>query len=93
MKVVYTPAFQRSYKKFIKGNTPLQEKINTALRLLADDPTSPQLKTHKLSGKLLGLLACSCGYDCRIVFLIEEDNVTEEKNVVLIDFGTHDEVY
>lgn len=93
MNIVYTPAFQRSYKKFIKGNASLQEKINTALRLLAADPNSTELKTHKLSGELLGLLACSCGYDCRIVFMIEEDKVTGAKNIVLVDIGTHDEVY
>ena len=63
MKIVYSASFRRSYKKFTKGNTSLQEKIDNALHSLANDPYSPELKTHKLSGKLLGLLACSCGYD------------------------------
>jgi mRNA interferase YafQ len=51
------------------------------------------LGTHKLEGKLTDLLACSCGYDCRVVFAIETDQETNEKIIVLLDVGTHDEVY
>ncbi|MDB4926899.1 MAG: addiction module toxin, RelE/StbE family [Mucilaginibacter sp.] len=50
----------------------------------------PTLRTHKLSGKLAAYLACSCGYDCRIIFTIEKDNV---ENILLLDIGTHDDVY
>jgi mRNA-degrading endonuclease YafQ of YafQ-DinJ toxin-antitoxin module len=34
-----------------------------------------------------GLQSCSCGYDCRIVFSVEPEQI------VLLDIGTHDEVY
>lgn len=55
------------------------------------DVFSPNLKAHKLSGKLYGLFACSCGYDCRIVFTIEKHSGHEV--ILLIDIGTHSEVY
>jgi len=42
-----------------------QEEV---INLMATDLDSQKLGTHKLSGKLSGLLSCSCGYDCRIVF-------------------------
>ena len=49
---------------------------------------SRQLRTHKLSGKLEGLWAFSVDEDCRVVFeFIGEDRV------LLIDIGSHDEVY
>ena len=51
------------------------------------------LGTHKLEGKLADLLACSCGYDCRVVFAIETNKESNEKVIVLLDVGTHDEVY
>ncbi len=35
---------------------------------MESDIFSPSLETNKLSGKLAGLFACSCGYDCRIIF-------------------------
>jgi mRNA-degrading endonuclease YafQ of YafQ-DinJ toxin-antitoxin module len=60
---------------------------------MQDDLYVPALSTHKLSGQLIGLWACSCGYDCRIVFAIELDNETQLEVIVLLDIGTHDEVY
>ena len=53
----------------------------------------PSLGPHKLVGELMGLRACSCGYDCRIVFRIEVDESTELEVILLLDIGTHDEVY
>lgn len=41
----------------------------------------------------MGLRACSCGYDCRIVFRIEEAEDSGNEEIVLIDIGTHNEVY
>ena len=61
--------------------------------MLSDDIFNPSLGTHKLKGKLAGLLSCSCGYDCRIVFAIETDEESHETIIVLLDIGTHDEVY
>ena len=51
-------------------------------------PFSPQLRTHKLSGKLGGQWAFSVDDDCRVVF----EFIGEDK-VLLIDIGSHDEVY
>ena len=57
------------------------------------DIFAAQLGAHKLGGELLGLRACSCGYDCRIVFSIEQDKETGKEVILLLDIGTHDEVY
>jgi mRNA interferase YafQ len=57
------------------------------------DIFEPSLSTHKLSGDMLGLRVCTCGYDCRIIFSIEKNKNTGEDNILLIDIGTHDEVY
>jgi mRNA-degrading endonuclease YafQ of YafQ-DinJ toxin-antitoxin module len=56
---------------------------------------APELETHKLGGKLAGLRACSCGYDCRVVFSIEkiENADSDLEAIVLLDVGTHDHVY
>jgi mRNA interferase YafQ len=62
---------------------------------MQSDVFSPELETHKLGGKLIGTRACSCGYDCRIVFLIEkiENSDTDLEAIILLDIGTHDRVY
>jgi mRNA-degrading endonuclease YafQ of YafQ-DinJ toxin-antitoxin module len=60
---------------------------------LEEDAFVPELKTHKLSGNLYGLYACSCSYDCRIIFSVEKDSKSKTEAILLIDIGTHDEVY
>lgn len=91
-ELVSTPKFKRAFRKFVKRNSQLETKIMQTLQLMEEDVFDVQLGSHSLQGKLLGLKACSCGYDCRILFTIEiSDNKTEM--IVLLDIGTHDEVY
>lgn len=92
-KIVISSKFKRAFRKFTHRNTQLQAQIEETITELSDDIFSPSLGTHKLEGKLLGLLSCSCGYDCRIVFAIETESESGETLVVLLDVGTHDEVY
>ena len=54
------------------------------------DPFNVKLKTHKLSGKLKELWSFSLDYDLRVVFYFTKD---KPKKAVLVDIGTHDEVY
>jgi mRNA-degrading endonuclease YafQ of YafQ-DinJ toxin-antitoxin module len=93
-KLVFTKAFDKAFQKFAGKNQTLQAAIEKALLKLKQDAFDPSLKTHRLSGKLAVLLACSCGYDCRILFTIEKDVSNEQlENIVLLDIGTHDDVY
>jgi mRNA interferase YafQ len=93
-KLVLSKAFERSYQKFTSKNQSLKVSIAKTLLKLEQDAFDPSLKTHKLSGKLAAYLACSCGYDCRIIFTIEKDlSNPDTENIVLLDIGTHDDVY
>jgi mRNA-degrading endonuclease YafQ of YafQ-DinJ toxin-antitoxin module len=91
--LVLTPKFKRRYRKFIKNDRILQRRIEDILLQMSEDIFTNLLGTHKLSGELTGLWACSCGYDCRIVFALETDEDTGEEIILLLDIGTHDEVY
>jgi len=93
-KLILSKAFEKSYQKFTGKNQLLKTSINKALLKLQQDVNDPALRTHKLSGKLAAYLACSCGYDCRIVFTIEKDlSDPVGENILLLDIGTHDDVY
>lgn len=92
-ELVLTPKFKRSFRKFVKRNPSLQKQIEEILQQMQRDVFAANLGTHKLSGNLSGLQACSCGYDCRIILSIQQDNETGYEVVVLLDIGTHDEVY
>jgi mRNA-degrading endonuclease YafQ of YafQ-DinJ toxin-antitoxin module len=61
------------------------------LELLSEDAFHPQLRVHKLKGKLAGSWACSAGFDLRILFSFVQSEGAEA--LLLEALGTHEEVY
>lgn len=92
-KLVWDSSFRRAFKAQTHSNKKLQLRILAVLELLVDNPFHPQLKTHKLKGRLDGLWASWVEYDCRIIFLFDADPDSGEDAIVLVDLGSHDEVY
>jgi len=86
-----TTTFVRVAKKFLKKHPAETEKFLFALSLLKEDAWDTKLKTHKLSGELSHLWACSVTYDIRIAFRFVEHEGNEA--ILLETLGTHDEVY
>ena len=92
-ELVLTPRFERAFRRLVGKNPALQPPIEIALRRMAENLHDPRLKTHHLSGQLAGLHACSVGYDCRIVFARQKHPKTGVEILLLINLGSHDEVY
>ncbi|MGJ3251626.1 MAG: type II toxin-antitoxin system YafQ family toxin [Elainellaceae cyanobacterium] len=92
-QVLFASSFKRAFKRLTRRQPSLQTRIEDRLRLLAENPFAPSLQTHRLKGKLSGAWACSVEYDCRIVFNFVENPETGEDDILLIDIGSHDEVY
>jgi len=88
IRAVWDEGFKRSYKKRIKKNEQLRKRLRQRLELFLSDPFARQLRTHKLSGKLEGLWAFSLDEDFRVIFEFIGDD-----RALLIDIGSHDEVY
>ena len=82
IRAAWDQGFKRSYKKLVRNNSRLKKKFWEKMKIFLENPFFPQLRTHKLSGKLAEQWAF------RIVF----EFVTKNK-VLLIDVGSHDEVY
>jgi mRNA interferase YafQ len=93
MKLVWDNSFRRAFKRLVRKNPQLQDKIFEILEVLDADPFAPGIKSHKLRGNLEGLWACWVEYDCRIVFSFTTDEASGSELIVLIDIGSHDEVY
>ncbi len=91
--LIWGKTFVRAFKRTIKKHPDLSKDIENILRLLTKDPFDPQLETHKLKGKLSGSWACSAGYDLRIVFDFVKSEKQKEYDILLMEIGTHDEVY
>lgn len=88
IKLTWDESFKRAYKKKIKRRPELKELFWKKIELFCNDPFHKSLRTHKLTGKLKDLWAFSIDYDTRLLF-----EFSDEENVLLIDFGSHDEVY
>jgi mRNA interferase YafQ len=86
-----TNTFVNAAKKVVKKDAHLIEDIKITLDILSEDIYDWRLKTHKLKGKLKGSLACSAGYDLRIVFRVVRYNGMEA--ILLETIGSHNEVY
>ena len=91
--LIYDESFRRALKRRCKNRPQLQAKVLNTLSLLEIDPFSPTLKTHKLQGELKDLWSCSVEYDFRIVFYFQKLENEKQEAIVLVDIGTHDEVY
>ncbi len=90
MYVIVTPdQFLRQARKFFRKHPDLKARFAKVVQDLQVDPFSPQLALHLLSGKLKGLYALSLTYSYRITLTL----MVSEKEIVLLDIGSHDEVY
>jgi len=81
--------FIKKSKKFFKKHPDLIDKFKSIILQLENDCKSPSLKLHKLQGKLKEFHAVSLTYKYRVVILFK----IEDKKIILVDIGTHDEVY
>ena len=87
-KVIWDQGFKKIYQKKVKNDLDLKKRFWTMMRLFSQNPFDRRLRTHKLTGKLEGLWAFSVAYECRVIF-----KFLGEDEVLLVDVGSHDEVY
>jgi mRNA-degrading endonuclease YafQ of YafQ-DinJ toxin-antitoxin module len=92
-ELVPSTKFERAFRRLVRKNPALQSQIETTLRRMSENINDPRLKTHHLSGQLAGFHACSAGYDCRIVFAKQKHPKTSAEVLLLINIGSHEEVY
>ncbi|AFZ50275.1 type II toxin-antitoxin system RelE/ParE family toxin [Dactylococcopsis salina] len=92
MKIGWTPKSLRSFKRLIRKNPHLIPLLEKTLKQLSENPFHPTLRTHKLKGELEEIWSCSINYQYRILFEFVR-NTQEEDAILLLNLGTHDEVY
>ena len=92
-ELILTLRFERAFHRLTSKNPQLQSQIEVTLRRMAENLADPRLKTHHLSGRLAGLYACSVAYDCRIVFAKQKNPKAGAEVLILVNIGTHEQVY
>jgi addiction module RelE/StbE family toxin len=88
IELIWDDTFIKSVKKWLKKHPEMKTRFEERIRQFAKDPFHPSLKTHNLSGKLNSYWAFSITHDYRLVF-----KFLSSKKVLLIDIGSHKEVY
>ncbi len=88
-RIKRTDTFIKTAKKFFKKHPQLSGNFRDIILKLQANPFDPSLKTHKLKGKLKDKYGVSITYQYRITIGIQ----TNENEVILMDIGSHDEVY
>ena len=91
--LIWGKPFVRAFKRYSRKHPGLIKDIEKTLKLLVEDPFTPLLETHKLKGKLAGSWACKVGYDLRIVFDFIKKQGQGEDDILLLEMGSHEEVY
>lgn len=84
-----TTYFDRRARKFLVKHPDLRPRFIETMARLRADPFDPSLRLHPLTGKLQGLQAVSLTYSYRITLTL----LIAEREILLIDIGSHDEVY
>lgn len=90
MYIVTAPQqFLRQARKFFKKHPDLKARFAAVVSGLQRDPFQPGLALHPLSGKLSGCHAVNLTYSYRITLTI----LVTDKEIILLDIGSYDEVY
>ena len=84
-----TKQFLHQAKKFLKKHPNLKSRFAELIDAICKDPFQPHLKLHPLSGKFEGLYTVNLTYAYRVTLTL----MIDEKEIILIDIGGHEEVY
>jgi addiction module RelE/StbE family toxin len=89
IEIIWDDRFKRIYKNWSKKHPELVESFRNRMELFESNPFHPSLRTHSLCGILKGLWSLWITYEYRLIFKF----VDRKRRVLLIDIGTHEEVY
>jgi len=88
-RIIYTPGYNKRAARFLKKHPELAIQYEKTLKLLEIDPFHPSLRLHRLKGVLAGLYSVSINISYRVTL----EMIMQEKSLLLVDVGSHDEVY
>ncbi|MDD5265755.1 MAG: plasmid stabilization protein [Methylococcales bacterium] len=87
--LIFTDSYKKRAKRFAWQYPELKEHYRKTLLLLAQNLYYPSLRLHPLKGKLTALHSVSINISYRITL----EMITTEKEIILVNLGSHDEVY
>ncbi len=88
-RLIYPETYLKKATKFIKKHPELRGQYQKTLELLELNPYHPSLRLHSLQGRLSGLSSVSINMGYRIVLEL----IITDKDIILVDVGSHEQVY
>ena len=88
-KVIYPRCYIRRASAFARKHPELIKQYEKTLKMLELNPFHQALRLHPLKGKLKGLHSVSINISYRITLEL----IIHEESIVLINVGTHGDVY
>ena len=88
-RLVFTETYNRSALRWLKRHPDLKPQYLKTLKLLEANPFHPSLRLHALSGRLQGLHSVSINLSYRITLEL----LVHGEDVILVNVGSHDQVY
>ena len=88
-KIIATKHYLKKLEKFLKQHPEVVSKYQKTITILYVNPNYPALRTHKLQGQLKQYHSVSINLQYRIVV----DFIIQNNEIILLDIGTHNEVY
>lgn len=88
-KILFTEAYDNKAKKFFKQHPDIKKQYEKTLELLESNPYHQSLRLHRLKGRLKHLYSVSIN----IVYRIIIEFIFENDKIILIDVGSHDDIY
>ena len=88
-QLIYPDSYNKRAKKFLRKHPEIHTQYRKTLELLELNPKHPSLRLHDLGGRLKGLSSVSINISYRIVLEL----VVNDKEIILINIGSHDQVY
>lgn len=88
-RLIYPESYVRKAKKFLRKHPEMSSQYQKTLEILELNPYHPSLRLHSLRGRLKGLSSVSINMSYRIVL----EMVIQDNDIILVDVGSHDQVY
>lgn len=88
-KLIFTESYNRKAKTFFKHHPQIIKQYEKTLKLLEINPFHTSLRLHKLAGKHADIYSVSINISYRITL----DLIIEKDIIILIDVGSHSEIY
>ena len=87
--IITSRYFLKRAGKFFRKHPDLKERFGEVVDELRKNPFQPRLGLHSLGGKMKDIQAVSLSRTYRILLTV----MITEKEIILLDIGSHDEVY